>query len=596
MRHALFPTSLVLVIASCDSDDGAAAVAPAIVDIRADSNRDGEVRFDDSDGDDKTVWNASRGAVFLANIDDDNKRCPSNSSDLAMAECNDADNDVVDGEEDALDLAPLRTRPWPDAPPDATARVVVANYAARERVRLFKKTGPLPADYKPISGETVFTREEIAQGIELAIEGKDIVRDPEQWDGYVDVKWIVRSATYGQIADSVRLRVAPVLMYHHLLPAETIWIPNTNTAAHKVMHEQIRASCETAGLGSPSVLDVDDQWAQDYFEPAFMSMPAKHGAQHVIRVNYRSANVFNRAAEDAPLRPAGRIVFKLRGRDVAGVQQFDPQHSSTMDSLSSLGNFETVPPYERGDERFPFGRVLRGATKSFYPDRAFARMVEAQAQQPPIDVDTSWLLVGHVDETISFVKAPTLRGWMLLINDPRLAKTMLEDAAAQGYGDKTMFAGKHWLNLETGAITPAVTTINAVLADTQIMQASAEAAAEVDAQLDILKKEIGLKDREIIKVPFLHAIAFGKSVAYQPAMVNGLYVSETRFAAPDPHGPVIDGVDIFKDAFADSLRKIGITVDWVEDWDAYHRIYGEVHCGSNSTRKIPEVRWWESGR
>ena len=36
------------------------------------------------------------------------------------------------------------------------------------------------------------------------------------------------------------------------------------------------------------------------------------------------------------------------------------------------------------------------------------------------------------------------------------------------------------------------------------MQASAEAAAEVDTQLAVLKKELALAEDEIIHVPFLH--------------------------------------------------------------------------------------------
>jgi len=159
-----------------------------------------------------------------------------------------------------------------------------------------------------------------------------------------------------------------------------------------------------------------------------------------------------------------------------------------------------------------------------------------------------------------------------------------------------MFIGYSWIDVDTGEASPAEVTIDQVLADREVMQASAEAAAEVDAQLAILKKEIGLTDEEIIKVPFLHTYHAGKSVAYQPGMVNGVYLSDTRFAAPDPHGPRIDGVDIFKAAFEESLGNIGINVNWVEDWDAYHRIFGEVHCGSNTTRRVPEARWWESGR
>jgi hypothetical protein len=55
----------------------------------------------------------------------------------------------------------------------------------------------------------------------------------------------------------------------------------------------------------------------------------------------------------------------------------------------------------------------------------------------------------------------------------------------------------------------------------------------------------------------------GQSIAYPPAMVDTLYVSDARLAAPDPHGPVIGGKGIFEAAFADRLAAIGITVDWI---------------------------------
>ncbi|PKN31693.1 MAG: hypothetical protein CVU63_22600, partial [Deltaproteobacteria bacterium HGW-Deltaproteobacteria-20] len=40
----------------------------------------------------------------------------------------------------------------------------------------------------------------------------------------------------------------------------------------------------------------------------------------------------------------------------------------------------------------------------------------------------------------------------------------------------------------------------------------------------------------------------------------------------------------------------GITVHFVEDWNLYHRLEGEVHCGSNALRALPAVSWWETGR
>ncbi|MBN9160165.1 MAG: protein-arginine deiminase [Myxococcales bacterium] len=586
---------LVIGVVACGPDHGGRP-APSLADLRADANRDGEVRFDDDSDANKTAWNAKTGAIFLANIDDDSQRCESSTSDFTIALCNDAQDDVVNGEDDARDLARLKTRPGPQ-PADATGRVVVATAAARDLVRLFKKTGTGPTDFEVITDDTECSREELEAGIELGIEAKDIVRDPAEWDGYVDVELTVSSQEKGVFTDTVRMRVAPVMTYHHLLPAETVWIPNTLTQGQEAMHGDLAAASRAAGLGEPQGLSVNDQWAQDFFEPAYMTMPGPGHSQHVMRVNYRSANIFNPKKKETPLRPAGRVVFALRGKDVAGVQQFDLANSRIeMDTLNSFGNFETVPPYKKDGVFYPFGRVLRGSTDSWHVDRAFATMVDAQGQQPQIEIDTSWLFVGHVDETISFVRAPSPRGWALLANDARLSMKMLANASRAGHGNVPMFIGYSWIDVDTGEASPAEVTIDQVLADREVMQASAEAAAEVDAQLAILKKEIGLTDEEIIKVPFLHTYHAGKSVAYQPGMVNGVYLSDTRFAAPDPHGPRIDGVDIFKAAFEESLGNIGINVNWVEDWDAYHRIFGEVHCGSNTTRRVPEARWWESGR
>jgi protein-arginine deiminase len=88
----------------------------------------------------------------------------------------------------------------------------------------------------------------------------------------------------------------------------------------------------------------------------------------------------------------------------------------------------------------------------------------------------------------------------------------------------------------------------------------------------------------------------GLSVAYQPGTVNGLAFDGGGFAAPNPHGPVIGGVDIFKQQMEQAFRKLGITVVWVEDWDLYHRDQGEVHCATNSLRALVDgEKWWESG-
>jgi protein-arginine deiminase len=165
-----------------------------------------------------------------------------------------------------------------------------------------------------------------------------------------------------------------------------------------------------------------------------------------------------------------------------------------------------------------------------------------------------------------------------------------------GNGGVKMFEGMSWYDWNTGYPYSAQTTISQVLADTDVMSESAESAVQVDAQIAAIKAATGLTDAEIVRIPYLHQPEDGYSVAYQPGTVNGVVLNGTNYVAPEPHGPVIGGQDIFKDQLEQALAPYGYTVRWVEDWALYHALDGEVHCGSNAARAIPEIKWWETGR
>ena len=99
--------------------------------------------------------------------------------------------------------------------------------------------------------------------------------------------------------------------------------------------------------------------------------------------------------------------------------------------LSLLGcTPETIPPLAS----FPRGRIRRGCLSNLFPDPMFEALLTAQGMQSQVIIDTSWLSVAHGDETLSFVKASSPRGWVMLANDAALAKTMLQTAQSQGYG------------------------------------------------------------------------------------------------------------------------------------------------------------------
>lgn len=599
-----------LVLVACGGgEEKAAPPAPVWpepkVDLRADNNRNGTVDLDDPTEDDaEDTWDQKHGAIFLANIDDDLKVCVTKGvSDVDLPACNDAANDTIDGDADLLDLAPLKTAPWAEVPEGARGTFEISAKAA-PYVRLFKKTPDGFVAFDPAA--EALTSAEIAAGVELLLEGKDVVRDSAVWDGTVDITFhiVFDGVPNGRPAfdatDKVRMRVAPVLLQHHVSPAEKVFATSIPEESANLFRADIGKAVDTAktkdGFEALPIGDYDP-WTQDFFETGYMSMPAPGGAQHVIRVAMRSSNIYNPRSARSPLRSAGRVVFtRFRGPDVAGLQQFDPESNPDMDSLNSFGNTETIPPYEHAGKKWPLGRIIRGATRSFHPDESVTKLFEGQAFQAPVGVDTSWLLVGHVDETISFVtaKEPGPRSFIVLANDARLAKKLLEDAKAAGHGAEKMFTGKFWLE-ESGEVA-AERAIDDILADTDIMTASARAAVEVDTQLEILATETGLTPAETVPIPFLHFEIYNGSVAYQPGMVNSLVLDATHIASPNPHGPMIDGKDPFKTNVETSLGSRGIEVTWVEDWDGYHRNLGEVHCGSNVWRAIPTAKWWEAAR
>ncbi|MBK7863706.1 MAG: protein-arginine deiminase [Archangiaceae bacterium] len=562
-----------------------------MVDLRADVNRDGIVELDNATDDaDEETWDAQHGAVFLANIDDDLQRCPGTGTDQTLPLCNDASDDQLNGPDDLLDLAPLKTAGWANAGDGVTGGISVTPAG---HVRIFKKTG---ADVAMFDEAMRLTTDEVRAGVELYLEGKDIVRDSESWDGYVNVTLSIYGAG-ATLTDTVRMRVSPVMTFHHLTPAETSYVTRvTRDSWSSSFVSSLRTLLNATPEASPlTEIPGNDIWAQDFFETGYMAMPAPNGQQHVIRTAYRSAGIETNGS--SPLRAAGQIVFtKFRGKDSAGLQAYTTQQNPDSVSLNSYGNTETIPPFKLGDVDYPLGRLLRGDIPSFAPDPVLAKVFESQKVQPHVYIDTSWLLVGHVDETISFLKAPNARGWVLLINDAAMARKMLEDQVAAGNGNVQMFIGKNWYNDRTGAPYSATKTISQVLADTDVMARSAAAVAEIDAQLQIIKAATGLTEAEIIRVPFLHFTAYGYSIAYQPGFVNGFAAGLTDFVAPDPFGPKIGGVDIFKKDFEDKLTAIGYHARWIDDWDLYHTAEGEVHCGTNAARVIPSAKWWEGGR
>ncbi|MFI8883591.1 protein-arginine deiminase family protein [Streptomyces sp. NPDC053813] len=628
MSAGALGTALLTVVTGTFPAQPAHAAPPGPV-IRADTNRDGLITQDDQAG--KDTWTRRRGALMLPNVDDDQRRCPTAGPggarlpDKSLADCNDATDTVVNGPADLADLAPVHITAVPHVRAGTTA-TVAADPASRKHVRIFaERRGRMV----PLRPDDRLTTDELRHGIRLGVEAKDFVRDPQKWAGFTDI--VLKVELGGTMTeDRVRLRVAPLVFQHDLMPVQHMMTADHSTSPVEVergkhydpavqprpvrpgeaaFRRDLRRGLDRAGLPAPlyNYPTGGDVWMQDLFKAAYASIPAPGGREHRVTVIMRSADVMpGTATPSFPLRDASRSVFPLlRGPGTGVIQQYDPQRVGSDDSLyygsfSSTGNFGTVPPYTWRGHRYPVGRVIYGGTGGKEsPDASFTRMLAAQGYQRPISVDTSWLGVGHIDEFLSFVPARNDRGWVAVVADPDLGRKLLEDLVERGRGGESLVRGIAPEDTED----PRLTVADA-LRKPSLTQGTEIARKGIDSALRTLREQVGLTERHIVRVPALFDrldVPAGyprRDVVanYLPGASNGVSTGTGVYLAPRQHAPERDGRDVFERAAEKALSGTGTRIVWVEDWAYSHHlgtVGGEVHCATNALRSLSGTRpWW----
>ncbi len=584
---------LAALAAACSADAGSGGDTGALgLGLVVDANRDGDLdlvgRLDEPG---KDAFDDSRGAIVLANLDDDDGDGLS-----------DALGPGVAGDADATDLSLVAVRGRADLPDGATGTLAV-DAASLPHVRLFRVTGPVAAatSYAPVASAAgvPLTTADLRAGALFALDARAFVgATRDGWGGSVKLTLEAASGATELTRDAARLRVAPVLFQWNTAPTQEVFHTNLGEES-AALEAGLSDVCKGARCSRLSIPDYD-QWAQDFFDVAYTSRPGPGGTPHGMRVVLRSAQ---------PDRAAGQAMRRKLGPGVAYVEVHHPWSARALEaraetlgySMDSFGNWDVVPPYEHDGKRFPFGRNVWGrgtdeADADFLPDPTFEAFVEAQSLQPSIHVDTSWLAVGHVDEYFSWVQTNTPRGWGMLAARPSLARSMLQELERAGHGAAPLFDGLYDYADEMAEqpTAPARRTVSQLLADADLMARSQAAEAEIEDAVAIMKRETGLADAEFTPMPFLFTAYGGAAVAYQPGTVNLLH-ADGRVVAPKPFGPVIDGVDPFEKDLVDRLGALGIEVRFADVWYLYHINMGEVHCGTNVARDVATV-WWESGR
>lgn len=595
---------------------------PAI--LIADSNRDGQVDLQgESDIPDKMMASPNKGALFLANLDDDSSRCKDGPT-IATMSCFDAVDEIVNGPEDAKDFAMIKTRPLQVS--DGATGTLIVNKGPAAQVRIFE----VMADqtHRVVTPDTTFDATKLRQGLTFAIEGKDIARDVNVWDGVIHLKLIWRDQDQA-LADEVALRVAPLLTHSHADPVDRLISSPTTDPLTASFRRDLEQGLSQAQLPAPLYLDPNplDLWTQDFFEPFYASIPGPTGPVS-MRVLVRS----NQQRRESHLE-----LLTLLGPDLAvtGVS-LKPEPDDTGNlrggTYDAFGNLETIPP----TPSYPAGRQIVGGSmdKELGPSKPTMALLEAQGVQDPIWLDTAWLAVGHVDEFISFVPSPDASlGFKVLVADPVGTLNLLKKAAQDGHGKTPMLSYAPQTPQETQAFAEAQIenpTIEAFLAKKDSEENQVTAQTRINANLDLLRNAIGLTDEDIVRIPSLYTIpsfggigdlGFAASASqyskgfstrqkhryilarqddgwgdqlggFFPAAANMVVLPKSKsLLMAKQHGPVIDGVDIIQAELTRVVSSIGYTPRYVDDYLSYHLGEGDVHCGSNTLRSLRHA-WW----
>ncbi len=103
--------------------------------------------------------------------------------------------------------------------------------------------------------------------------------------------------------------------------------------------------------------------------------------------------------------------------------------SQIHDASNYGGNFESSPPVPGA----PYGKIVLGNHRVFgveYTDPDLIRFLQNQQAQPIVEVNVSWLHVGHIDEILTFAPCTTGAGnFAILRASPAVALEILREAA-----------------------------------------------------------------------------------------------------------------------------------------------------------------------
>jgi protein-arginine deiminase len=384
----------------------------------------------------------------------------------------------------------------------------------------------------------------------------------------------VEISTKSQPAKRLRVpfRVAPYVIPSALEPVDELLIVSQALTADSV--RSVRAFTARTGvkLVAYEADETCDQWMQDTIEPGLFAFPTAEGGDQARAC----LSGLRKGSRPSSARLDSQVAGWLRRKGVVTVAPGIPRKQQRWNDW--YGNVEATPPHtNRQGRKYPYGRVITGRQRELMLHPGVLKFLQVQGVQwPPIVVDTSWLAIGHVDEVVNFVPAKTKPGFKVLLPSPKAARDMLEALLAKGLEEAPVFAA-----------TPDEMTLGTLrmkISQTTENLAIDEAVARLREQL---KSELNLGDSDFVMVPVL----FQGGFAVIPNAVNSVVVNG-HLLVPAPLGPRQDEKDGFEQAIRAALAGCDVRVVFIDSWNAYHASGGEIHCGTNTFRRLRDPAWW----
>ena len=507
-----------------------------------DTNRDGEVDVADKSG--RERWSLSEGALMLFNNDDDN-------GDLIP----DWRDGNVNGEGDAADLAIVNIQlaeSYRDADIYISTDTDVSNY-----INVFQKTetGWQPVD---ISGtEALISREKIV----LGVEAKQFA--DRDWKGVVNLKAIAEKNGRQIASDSIQIGVVPWLMSPNTATVRELHVSDRGFANQEFI-EKIKEIIEKTGA-TARINSGGTTWMQDTKEIGYVQFPSQ-GKTNNMNVVLKA----NRPGESD--RYARTLLKENFGWfEVGKPRQLDPLNRWA----DAYGNLEVTPPLPG----YRMGRVYYGKAGEVGMNPDIIDFITAQKiQGPPVDIDTSWLMIRHVDEIISFIPSKFGKPLMLIVS-PEAGVKLLEELSEEGYAQAAINRG---LSTQT--------TVRAALKNEKLIQHNLYLQrVKLNPLIEKLKQEFNLSDDQIIQVPAM----FGYSgYAWWPNMVNSVVINGELLVS-NPGGALINGRDYTEENFRRLVSDSSLNINFMDD-RYYQELRGNVHDATNTTRLGKNNPFWEA--